>query len=76
VIRHITVATGASRGGYRQMFCHIGLPKVQLNFIKALAQSISRTAGGVEPIFSLHDPCRRDEMVGTAISVIRTSKTS
>jgi len=37
MIRHITVATRASRRRYRRMFGHIGLPKTQINSTTALA---------------------------------------
>jgi hypothetical protein len=38
MIHHITVAGRASRRRYRQIFDRIGLPKVQINSTRALAE--------------------------------------
>jgi len=38
MIHHFTFATRANRERYRQMFGHIGLPKVQINSTRALAE--------------------------------------
>ena len=37
MIRHIAIATRSNRRRYRQMFVQIGLPKVQINSMRALA---------------------------------------